>query len=284
MNAARGEFEAGFDSGGQTREHALLVRSLGVSQLVVAVNKLDMVDFSRERFDEIVAKLGHFLRQVGFREADTTFVPVSGFAGDNLTSPCERLSSWYSGPTLLAAIDALRPPPRAVDRPFRMSVTDVYRPQQSSSSSGLCCAGRIECGLVLKDDKVLVAPLNEAAVVRCVENGNSDIGGGGDGNAAFAGDHVTLVLSGLDQAASVSAVGTVLCDPAHPVGVARRFRARIVVFAVDRPLTKGMPLVLHHGGVTASATVKKLLAVVDKSSGEVSLVFFMLIIRDIRCP
>ena len=87
VNATTGEFEAGFHAGGQTREHALLVRSLGVSQLIVAVNKLDTVDWSEERFDEIVALLGKFLRtQVGFKteSTDVKFVPVSGLTGANL--------------------------------------------------------------------------------------------------------------------------------------------------------------------------------------------------------
>ena len=87
VNATRGEFEAGFDQGGQTREHALLVRSLGVSQLIVAVNKLDTVDWSKDRFYEIAEKLGKFLKtQVGFRGSDLTFVPVSGLTGANLIS------------------------------------------------------------------------------------------------------------------------------------------------------------------------------------------------------
>ena len=94
VNATRGEFEAGFDQGGQTREHALLVRSLGVSQLIVAVNKLDTVDWSQERFDEIVRKLGKFLKtQVGFKDIDVTFVPVSGLTGANLVSSKAGTSS-----------------------------------------------------------------------------------------------------------------------------------------------------------------------------------------------
>lgn len=110
IDATRGEFESGFDFGGQTREHALLVRSLGVSQLAVAINKLDTVSWSQERFDEIVKKLKSFLKQVGFKENDVTFVPCSGLTGQNLISkPTENeLLVWYNGPCLLDVIGKLK--------------------------------------------------------------------------------------------------------------------------------------------------------------------------------
>lgn len=106
VDATRGEFETGFDYGGQTREHALLVRSLGVTQLAVAINKLDTVSWSPERFNEIVTKLKGFLKQAGFKESDVTFVPCSGLTGQNLVGkPTENgLLGWYDGPCLLDVI------------------------------------------------------------------------------------------------------------------------------------------------------------------------------------
>jgi elongation factor 1 alpha-like protein len=109
VNAATGEFEAGFESGGQTREHAMLVRSLGVKQMAVAVNKMDTVDWSAERFADIVSKLKLFLKQAGFRELDVSYVPCSGLTAENLVKPSTvpELTSWYGGPTLLATIGKL---------------------------------------------------------------------------------------------------------------------------------------------------------------------------------
>ncbi len=106
VDATTGEFETGFESGGQTREHALLVRSLGVSQLGVAVNKLDMVNWSQQRFTDISARLTAFLKQAGFKEQDVFYVPVSGLTGQNLIAPPTEaeLCSWYTGPTLLQCI------------------------------------------------------------------------------------------------------------------------------------------------------------------------------------
>eukprot|EP00095_Tigriopus_kingsejongensis_P001730 maker-scaffold514_size150699-snap-gene-0.26 protein:Tk01730 transcript:maker-scaffold514_size150699-snap-gene-0.26-mRNA-1 annotation:"GG14552" len=257
VNGTRGEFEAGFEMGGQTREHALLVRSLGVAQLIVAVNKLDTVEWDRGRFTEIRTKLGQFLKLVGFKEADVTYVPCSGFTGDNLTQPSGHLGAWYAGPTLLAAIDGFRPPTRLVDQPFRMFISDIYKGQ----SSGICCAGRIEAGFVLKEDKVLILPLQEVATVKGIIQGDMPT------TAAYAGDHCALVLSGPDMASL--ATGMVLSDPQDPIPMTKRFEARIVIFNIDLPITKGYTAVLHYGSVQVQAVIKKLLAVIDKSNGSV---------------
>lgn len=111
VDATRGEFETGFEQGGQTREHALLVRSLGVSQICVAVNKLDNENWSQERFDEIVAKLKVFLKQAGFKDSDVGYIPCSGLTGENLVKPAAEggLVKWYKGPTLLAVVGELKP-------------------------------------------------------------------------------------------------------------------------------------------------------------------------------
>lgn len=110
VDATRGEFETGFDYGGQTREHALLVRSLGITQLAVAINKLDTVAWSQQRFDEIRDKLKLFLRQAGFRENDVSFVPCSGLTGENLIQkPTEKeLQAWYSGPCLIEVLGKIQ--------------------------------------------------------------------------------------------------------------------------------------------------------------------------------
>lgn len=105
VDAATGEFEAGFERGGQTREHLLLVRSLGVGQVIVAVNKLDQVEWSQARYEEICSLLRPFLLQSGFQPSKTRFVPVGAMAGVNLVkregSDAEPLNVWYNGPTLV---------------------------------------------------------------------------------------------------------------------------------------------------------------------------------------
>ncbi|KOB64998.1 Eukaryotic peptide chain release factor GTP-binding subunit [Operophtera brumata] len=258
IDATRGEFESGFDFGGQTREHALLVRSLGVSQLAVAVNKLDTSNWSQERFDEITKKLKAFLKQAGFKDSDVTYVPCSGLNGENLVKPPSEpeLLKWYKGLCLLDVIDKFSVPDRPISKPLRMSINDVFK----GTGSGFCVAGRIENGMISKGDKVIVCPTKEAADVRGVSINDMS------SNVAFAGDQVIVTLSGVDMQ-NVS-VGYILSDPVQQVPVTTRFEARIVVFNVKVPITKGYPILIHYQSLVESAHIVKLKAQLNKTTGE----------------
>uniref|UniRef100_A0A672FJY7 HBS1-like protein n=1 Tax=Salarias fasciatus TaxID=181472 RepID=A0A672FJY7_SALFA len=259
VDASRGEFEAGFEAGGQTREHALLVRSLGVTQLAVAVNKMDQVNWQQERFQEITSKLGHFLKQAGFKESDVFYVPTSGLSGENLAtrSTAAQLTSWYSGLSLLEQIDAFKPPQRSVDKPFRLCVSDVFKDQ----GSGFCVTGKIEAGYIQTGEKMLAMPPNETCTVKgiCLHDEPLDW--------AAAGDHVSLTVTGMDII-KIN-VGCVFCDPKEPIRVCTRFRARVLLFNIEVPITQGFPVLLHYQTVSEPATIKKLVSVLHKSSGEV---------------
>lgn len=165
VNATKGEFETGFELGGQTREHTMLVRSLGVAQLSVAVNKLDTCLWSEERFKEIVATLRPFLKQTGFADSMVSFVPCSGLSGVNLheRSQIPELTKWYKGPCLLETVDKMEPPQRPITRPLRMCVADVFKGMQS----GVCVGGKIESGCMSQGDKLVIMPSQESCVVRC---------------------------------------------------------------------------------------------------------------------
>uniref|UniRef100_A0A8C6UBP5 HBS1-like protein n=1 Tax=Neogobius melanostomus TaxID=47308 RepID=A0A8C6UBP5_9GOBI len=244
VDASRGEFEAGFEAGGQTREHALLVRSLGVTQLAVAVNKMDQVNWQEERFQEIISKLGHFLKQAGFKESDVFYIPTSGLSGENLVtrSTVTALTSWFSGPSLVEQIDAFKPPQRSVDKPFRLCVSDVFKDQ----GSGFCVTGKIEAGYVQTGDRILAMPPNETCTVKGITLHNEAL------DWAAAGDHVSLTLTGMDIIRMN--VGCV---------------ARILLFNIELPITQGFPVLLHYQTVSEPATIKKLVSVLHKSSGEV---------------
>uniref|UniRef100_A0A8C6UBN2 HBS1-like protein n=2 Tax=Neogobius melanostomus TaxID=47308 RepID=A0A8C6UBN2_9GOBI len=245
VDASRGEFEAGFEAGGQTREHALLVRSLGVTQLAVAVNKMDQVNWQEERFQEIISKLGHFLKQAGFKESDVFYIPTSGLSGENLVtrSTVTALTSWFSGPSLVEQIDAFKPPQRSVDKPFRLCVSDVFKDQ----GSGFCVTGKIEAGYVQTGDRILAMPPNETCTVK----------------------GITLHNEALDWAAAGDHCGLCVCDPKEPIKACTKFRARILLFNIELPITQGFPVLLHYQTVSEPATIKKLVSVLHKSSGEV---------------
>uniref|UniRef100_A0A8C6Q0P2 HBS1-like protein n=1 Tax=Nothobranchius furzeri TaxID=105023 RepID=A0A8C6Q0P2_NOTFU len=259
VDASRGEFEAGFEAGGQTREHALLVRSLGVTQLAVAVNKMDQVNWQQERFQEITSKLGHFLKQAGFKESDVFFVPTSGLSGENLVtrSTASQLTSWYSGPSLLEQIDAFKAPQRSVDKPFRLCVSDVFKDQ----GSGFCVTGKIEAGYIQTGDRILAMPPNETCTVKGITLHDEAL------DWAVAGDHVSLTVTGMDII-KIN-VGCVFCNPKEPIRACTRFRARILLFNIELPVTQGFPVLLHYQTVSEPATIRKLISVLHKSSGEV---------------
>ncbi|CAI2184591.1 6663_t:CDS:10 [Funneliformis geosporum] len=165
VDATTGEFETGFDSNGQTKEHALLVRSLGVQQLIVAINKLDVVNWSQNRYNDIMAKLNLFLTLAGFKKDKVIYVPCSGLTGENLLKRSENVLEWYSGPTLVQQIDKFEPPIRLLEKPFRLSVSDFFK-GGIGSMGGVTVAGRIEAGNIQVGEGVTVIPGGEHGVVK----------------------------------------------------------------------------------------------------------------------
>ncbi|XP_018412450.1 PREDICTED: HBS1-like protein [Nanorana parkeri] len=260
VDASRGEFEAGFEAGGQTREHALLVRSLGVTQLTVAVNKMDQVNWQQDRFREVTSKLGHFLKQAGFKDSDVSYIPTSGLSGENLAkgSQISELTSWYKGLCLTDQIDSFKAPQRSTEKPFRLCTSDVFKDQ----GSGFCVTGKIEAGYIQTGDRILAMPPNETCTVKGITLHDEAV------DWAAAGDHVSLTLTGMDII-KIN-VGYVFCSPSEPIKACTRFRARVLIFNFDVPITQGFPVIIHYQTVSEPATIRKLISVLHKSTGEVT--------------
>ena len=161
-----GEFEAGISGDGQTREHALLAFTLGVKQMIVAVNKMDdkTVNYQQGRFDEIKKEVQLYLKKVGYNIEKVQFVPISGWMGDNMIERSTNMN-WYKGPTLLEALDQLDPPVRPVDKPLRLPLQDVYK----IGGIGTVPVGRVETGVLRPGDVVTFAPTNLTTEVKSVE-------------------------------------------------------------------------------------------------------------------
>ncbi len=128
IDSSKGAFEAGISKDGQTREHALLAYTLGVKQLIVACNKMDdeSVNYERRRFEDIKNEVSNYLKKVGYRPEKIKFIPTSGWEGDNITEKSTNMT-WYSGPTLLEALDAISAPKRPTEKALRIPIQDVYR-------------------------------------------------------------------------------------------------------------------------------------------------------------
>ena len=163
LAARKGEFETGFERGGQTREHAQLAKTLGVTKLIVIVNKMDdpTVKWDKGRWDEIVAKISPFLKSCGYNvQRDVQFVPISGLHGTNVKDLVGKdVCPWYEGKSFFQTLDDLDPLERNPDAPFRLPVLDKHK------DMGTIVMGKTEAGTVRRGDKLVVMPNNVKVTV-----------------------------------------------------------------------------------------------------------------------
>ncbi|RJS83612.1 elongation factor 1-alpha, partial [Candidatus Bathyarchaeota archaeon] len=190
VSAKRGEFEAGIGPGGQTREHAFLAFTLGVNQLVVAINKMDdpTVNWSQERYEEVKNEISRMLKMIGFKVEKIPFVPVSGWTGDNLVKKSDKMP-WYKGPTLFEALDMMSPPPKPVEKPLRIPIQDVY----SITGVGTVPVGRVETGVLKVGDKVVFMPAGKVGEVKSIETHHVRI------DKAEPGDNIGFNVRGVSK-------------------------------------------------------------------------------------
>jgi elongation factor 1-alpha len=161
-----GEFEAGIGPQGQTREHALLAFTLGVKQMIVAINKMDdkSVGYKEGRYNEIKNEVSTFLKKIGYNPENIPFIPISGWNGDNMIEASTNMP-WYKGPTLLGALDLLTIPKRPTEKPLRLPLQDVYK----IGGIGTVPVGRVETGVLKPGMTVRFAPGGIETEVKSVE-------------------------------------------------------------------------------------------------------------------
>jgi len=164
IDSAPGGFEGGWAQEGQTREHALLAFTLGVKQMIVALNKMDSCDYKEERYKDIVEEVSAYLKKVGYKPAKIAFVPISGWVGDNMIEKSENMP-WYKGPYLLEALDNINAPKRPTDKPLRLPLQDVYK----IGGIGTVPVGRVETGVIKPGMNVCFAPVGLVTEVKTVE-------------------------------------------------------------------------------------------------------------------
>jgi len=166
ISAGQGEFEAGISNEGQTREHGLLAFTLGVKQMIVLINKMDVesVKWKEERYLEIKREVSDYLKKVGYNPEKILFIPLSGWLGDNMLDKSPNME-WYKGPTLIQALDTVVAPKRPTEKPLRLPIQDVYKIQ----GIGTVPAGRVETGILKPGMVVTFSPSNVTTEVRSVE-------------------------------------------------------------------------------------------------------------------
>ncbi|CAH9069467.1 unnamed protein product [Cuscuta europaea] len=259
IDASTGAFETGIDaSGGQTREHAQLIKSFGVDQIIVAVNKMDSVQYSKDRFDAIKKQLGTFLRACKFKDSSVVWIPVSAMENQNLVAgPDVNFLSWFQGPSLLDAIDSLKPLARDFSKPLLMPICDVVKSQTQGQAS-VC--GKLETGYLQTGFKVRIMPSREIATVRTLERDLQVC------PSAKAGDNVTVNLHGIDGNQVMA--GDVLCHLDYPVPVTNHLELKVLTLDISTPLVIGSQVEFHVHHAKEAAKVVKLLSLLDSKTGK----------------
>ncbi|XP_042399003.1 eukaryotic peptide chain release factor GTP-binding subunit ERF3A-like [Zingiber officinale] len=255
ISARKGEFETGYEKGGQTREHVQLAKTLGVSKLVVVVNKMDdpTVKWSKERFHEIESKMVPFLKSSGYNvKKDVQFLPISALFGANMKTRMEKsICDWWSGPCLFEVLDSIEVPPRDPNGPVRMPIIDKYK------DMGTVVMGKIESGSISEGDNLLVMP-NKASVkvlsIICDEN---------KVRRAGPGENVRVKLAGVEEEDILA--GFVLSSVAKPIGAVSEFNAQLQILELldNAIFTAGYKAVLHIHSIVEECEVVELLEEID---------------------
>lgn len=249
-----GETEAATDPGGQAREHAFLSRTLGVSQIVVALNKMDDVAYSEQRFKEVKDLVEKMLKLVGYNTSKVQFIPVSAWKGDNLVKLSEN-TPWYKGPTLAESLDMFEAPEKPIGKPLRIPIQDVY----TITGVGTVPVGRVETGVVRANDKVIVMPSGVTGEVKSIETHHTQM------DSAEAGDNIGFNLRGVDRKSIKR--GDILGSTDSPPSVAREFEAQIIVIHHPTAMAPGYTPVLHAHTAQVAATLSEFVAKIDAKTG-----------------
>ncbi|KAG0361598.1 P-loop containing nucleoside triphosphate hydrolase protein [Gamsiella multidivaricata] len=261
ISARKGEFETGFERGGQTREHAVLAKNSGVNKLVVVINKMDdpTVNWSKERYDECVEKLSPFLKSNRYNlKGDVVFMPVSGYTGANIKSKVDpKDCDWYSGPTLLERLDTIHMTDRKLNAPFRMPISEKYK------DMGTIVVGKIEAGSIKKGAHVLMMPNAVKVEIAALFSEQEE-----EIPMAGVGDNVRLRLRGVEEDDIMT--GFVLCSLKHPVHAVTKFEAALGVLDHKNIISAGYNAVLHVHTAIEEITLSAMVHLIDKKTGRKS--------------
>jgi elongation factor 1-alpha len=240
----------------QTREHIFLSRTLGVQQIIVALNKMDMVNYSEAKYNEVKGQVEKLLANVGFKVDKIPFIPISAFKSDNIAKGKGQLT-WFKGPTLLEALDNLSPPEKHTEKPLRVPVQDVY----SITGIGTVPVGRVETGVMKPNMSVIFMPANKTGEVKSIEMHHETI------PQAEPGDNVGFNIRGLGK--KDIRRGDVAGPMDSPPMVAKTFKARIMVLNHPSVITAGYTPVFHCHTAQVACTFLSLDEKLDPRTGTV---------------
>ena len=242
----------------QTTEHLWLLRTMGVKNIAVAVNKMDAVDYKQEKFNQVKEDVTKLLTQVGVKPA--AFVACSGLKGDNVKNKSDKMS-WYTGPTIVEQFDLFPQPELPTNLPLRMPVQDVYE----ITGIGTVPVGKIETGIMKIGQKIKVLPGRTGdgidGEIKTIEMHHETM------PEALAGDNVGINIRGIGK--KDIARGDVICDASKPIPIVEEFIAQIAVINHPTVLAKGYTPVFHIHTAQVPCQFIELIAQIDPKSGEV---------------
>ena len=256
LSAKEGETDTAIAPGGQAREHAFLLKTLGVNQIIVAINKMDDSKFSEDAFKAAKEKGEKLVKSVGYKIENVPFIPVSGWTGENLVKKAENMP-WYSGKTLLEAFDDFSTIEKPIGKPLRLPIQDVY----SITGVGTVPVGRVETGKMKAGDKIIVMPSGAIGEIKSIETHHQQM------ESAEAGDNIGFNLRGIEKKDIKR--GDVLGTPDAPPNVAKEFRAQIIVIHHPTAIAPGYTPVMHCHTAQVAATITEFESKINPATGAV---------------
>jgi elongation factor 1-alpha len=243
----------------QTKEHVFLARTLGVNQLIIYVNKMDMAKYDQKRFEEVKKQVSDLLRSVGYKPEEVAFVPGASLPGDNIASKSENMA-WYTGKTLLETLDDLKEPEKPTELPLRLPIQDVYK----IVGIGVVPVGRVETGVMKINDKVVVVPGREGkgvtGEVKSIEMHHEQM------QQAEPGDNIGFNVRGIGE--KDIARGDVLGRADNAPTIATEFTAQMVILNHPTVVTKGYTPVFHIHTAQVACQIMEIEKKLDPATGE----------------
>ena len=240
----------------QTKEHVFLSRTLGVNQMVVAVNKMDTIAYDEAKFNKIKEDAVKLLQSVGYKTDEIKFVPVSAWVGDNIAKPSENMT-WYKGETLLKILDGLNVPNKPTDKPLRLPVQDVY----TISGIGAVVVGKVETGVLKPGAKIISMPSGKTGEIKSIEMHHQSM------PQALPGDNVGVSIKGLGKTDVKR--GDVIGETSNPPTMVEEFTAQIVVLQHPSVITKGYTPVFHVSTAHVACKITEIVKKLDPATGKV---------------
>jgi elongation factor 1-alpha len=240
----------------QTKEHAYLAKTLGVSQIIIAVNKMDMVNYDEAKYNAVKSDVSKLLSQIGYKVDEVPFVPISSLQGEDIAKKSDKIG-WYKGPCLLDAMNGLKPVELPTTLPMRMPVQDVY----TITGIGTVPVGKIATGVMKVGSKIVAMPSGKTGELKSIEMHHEQL------KEAKPGDNVGINIRGIGK--DDLRRGDVLGEASKPPTVAKEFIGRIIVLNHPTVFTVGYTPVFHINTSQVSCKVVKILKKIDPKTGQV---------------